>query len=402
MTSNFSSRVLQRLRHWANWRCKEPVVVFESDDWGLQRKACADLLQPYGEPSEWAYEQTESEADLEKLYNVLENHKDEDGRHPCFTANFVTANPDFEKIRQGGFAEYYDISINNQNEKLKSKWIEGMDRGVFHPQYHARSHFWAPAWLKDLRENVAGARDLFDQNCNGGLSLLKHEGWRYHSEYIFWKSAEQMKKTQLLDWLSMGLSFFQDCFGFASLSTIAPNYIFTPATAGAWLDKGIKIVQGAGYRIDRGPNGEKRIRSHVLGERLSGNLLSMIRNVKFDPRPQRPQHGFENTFAWIKKIMPHNIPIIIDTHRINYVGPWKEKAFEELHSLLQALKPYHPRFLTTTELGEAILNHGVYTEAWSGEIRQLTPIDAPFQRMLRGYFQILERSYANIGSSKVR
>lgn len=402
MISNFSSRVLQRLRHWANWRCQELVIVFESDDWGLQRKACADLIQPYGEPSEWACEQTESEDDLEKLYKVLECHKDENQRPPSFTANFVTANPNFEKIRQEGFTEYYDISINDHNKKLKSKWMNGVDRGIFHPQYHARSHFWTAAWLQDLRENVPGSRHLFDQTCNGGLSLLKQEGWRYHSEYIFWKTAEQMQKQQLLDWLSMGLSFFQDCFGFASLSTIAPNYIFTPATAQAWLDKGIKIVQGAGYRIVRGHNSEKIIRSHVLGERLSGNLLSMIRNVKFDPRPQRPQHGFKNTFAWIQKLLPHHIPIIIDTHRINYVGPWKEKAFEELNSLLRALKPYHPRFLTTTELGEAILNHGTYTEAYTGKTRQLTPIDTPFQKMLRGYFQILERSYANIGSSKLR
>jgi hypothetical protein len=399
MISNLSSRVLRRLRHWAHWRCKELVVVFESDDWGLERKDCAELLQPYGEPSEWAYEQTESENDLEKLYKVLENHKDEDGRHPCFTANFVTANPDFEKIRQGGFTEYYDLSINDQNEKLKSKWTEGMERGVFHPQYHARSHFWTLAWLQDLREDVPGTRDLFNKNCNGGISLLKEEGWRYHSEYIFWKTAEQMQKAQLLDWLATGLSFFKDCFGFASLSTIAPNYIFTSATAQAWSDKGIKIVQGTG---SRGPNGEKRIRSHVLGERLSGNLLSMIRNVKFDPRPQRPVHGFENTLASIKKLLPHHVPIIIDTHRINYVGLWKDKAFEELDSLLYSLKPFRPRFLTTIELGEAILNHGTYTEAHSGETRQLTPIDTPFQKMLRSYFQILERSYANSGSSKLR
>lgn len=402
MTSNFSSRVLQRLHHWANWRCKELVVVFESDDWGLERKACADLLQPYGEPSEWAYEQTESEDDLEKLYKVLENHKDEDQRHPCFTANFVTANPDFEKIRQGGFTEYYDISISDQNKKLKSKWIEGMHREAFLPQYHARSHFWTDAWLQDLRENIPGSRKLFDKACHGGLSLLKQEEWRYHSEYIFWKTAEQMQRGQLLDWLETGLNFFQDCFGFASLSTIAPNYIFTPVTTQAWSDNGIKFAQGAGYRIVRGTHGEKHVTSHVLGERLPGNVLSMIRNVKFDPRPQRPGHGFENTFALIQKLLPHNIPIMIDTHRINYVGPWKDKALEELNSLLQALMPYQPRFLTTMELGQAILNHGAYTEAWTGKARQLTPIDRPFQKLLRGYFQLLERSYANIGSSKLR
>ncbi|MBL8079492.1 MAG: hypothetical protein JNM55_16120 [Anaerolineales bacterium] len=402
MISNFSSRVLQRLRHWANWRCKEPVVVFESDDWGLERKACAELLQPYGEPSEWAYEQTESEDDLEKLYNLLENHKDEDGRHPCFTANFVTANPDFEKIRQGGFTEYYDISINDQDKKLRSKWLEGMERMVFHPQFHARSHFWTAAWLRDLRENVPGARHLFYRTCCGGLSLLKQEEWRYHSEYIFWKTAEQMQERQLHDWLERGLAFFQDCFGYPSLSTIAPNYVFTPVTVQAWSDHGIKFIQGAGYRIVRGRNGEKRVISHVLGERLPGNLLSMVRNVKFDPRPQRRQHGFRNTFTWIKKLLPHHIPIMIDTHRINYVGAWKEKAFEELNSLLHALKPYHPRFLTTTELGQAILNHGTYTEIQSGKTRQLTPIDTPFQKTLRGYFQILERSHANIGPSKLR
>ncbi|HVY72015.1 MAG TPA: hypothetical protein VHH73_18930, partial [Verrucomicrobiae bacterium] len=155
----YSSAALGRLRIYADWRCLEPVVVFESDDWGLKRRSCAAQLAQYGIPRDWADEDSETEEDLERLYSTLEAHRDALGRAPSIVANFVVANPDFDAIVRGGFQWYFEIPID-QEKSLRKKWLEGMERKVFFPQYHARYHFSVERWLDDLQKDVPGARAL--------------------------------------------------------------------------------------------------------------------------------------------------------------------------------------------------------------------------------------------------
>lgn len=380
-------RVLRRLRFLAHWRCMEPVVVFESDDWGLERRACSTFIRAFGEPGEWADEQMETVDDLSRLYEVLQHYRDPEGRPACFTANFVVANPDFEAIARYQFTRLFEIPIGQNNDEIKKKWLEGIEKRVFLPQYHGRSHFSPRSWLRDLQTNVPGARELFAFRCHGGLSLLKGEGYRYHSEYLDWHSGIQPAFNELVNWLKGGINFFKQVFGFLPRSTIAPHYIFTPLTCRAWCEVGIEFVQGAGYRLLRSPNGRPYILSHVLGERSSEGLLFMVRNVKFDPRPQRPKHGVDAALKQAKALFKSHLPVIIDTHRINYTGPWREEALKALHALLTELvSSYKPYFLTSVELGEAIVNGGKFRDVWTGKIRHLTPIDPLWRQFLRMWF----------------
>ena len=102
---------LSRVFNWSQWRCAEPVVIFESDDWGLDRRPCSEFLRTYGEPSSWADEQIETPEDLAKLYEVLDSHRDATGRPACFTANFIVGNPDFDAISREHFTNYDYIPI---------------------------------------------------------------------------------------------------------------------------------------------------------------------------------------------------------------------------------------------------------------------------------------------------
>src|SRR5262249_40093260 len=148
-----------------------------------------EFLQAYGEPSGWAEEQSETPEDLMRLYEVLDKHRDPEGRPASFNANFIVGNPDFEAISRDDFQNYHDNPIG-QDEKLKKSWLEGYQQRVFYPQYHGRSHFWPEAWLRDLRDGTPGAREAFDGRFHGGIALLKKQGWRYHSEYTDWKTGK--------------------------------------------------------------------------------------------------------------------------------------------------------------------------------------------------------------------
>ena len=371
-----------RVYNWSQWRCAEPVVIFESDDWGLARRPCSEFLRTYGEPGSWAEEQMETPEDLAKLYEVLDSHHDAVGRPACFTANFIVGNPDFEAISRDRFTNYYDIPIG-QDKELKEEWLEGMERRVLYPQYHGRTHFWPEAWLRDLRDSIPGAREMFDQRYHGGISLLKKQGWRYHSEYTDWKTGKQREHDELMDWLKVGVEYFQQLFGFFPRSTIASHFVLTPEIARAWHAIGGQFVQGAGLRVIRLPGGGVHVVTHALGERSPEGLLLMRRTVKFEPRLGKSSYDKDGALREAEQCFRSNIPVIIDTHRINYTGRWREDSLRSLDSFLHELGVYRPRFLTSVEIGEAIDQNGNYRDVWTGETQCLTSLESPWRKMLR-------------------
>jgi len=356
-------KILARLRWAAHWRCTEPVVVFESDDWGLQRGGNLSAFTPYGKPKVWAAELTETPAALHALFAVLESHRDRYGRPAIFTANFITANPDFEAIETIHFSEYADAPISTNLELLPA-WKTGLERGVFYPQYHGRSHINVQNWLEDLQQNVPGARALFTKRQNGGLSLLENAQWRYHSEYINWRTGEMRPNRGLISWMRDGLGYFQDVFGFFPKSSIAPHYVLPASVLPVWYQLGLRFVQGGNFHILRDPqSGQQIYCHHVMGERSTAGLVYLVRNIRFEPRSGQINRGVEAAWRQIEGCFKAGIPVVVDTHRINYTGPWQTEARQALSELLTRIIAYQPRFMTSSELGEAIHSGGTYRNA---------------------------------------
>ncbi len=385
---NFSRRLLKRIqgttRYLSHIKFTEPILVFESDDWGMERKSSAKLIQKFGQPGEWAEEQTESVEDLQKLYETLERHRDTRRRPACFTANFIMANPDFDRIERDAFLHYHDVPLDvSLSESIRQQYKAGIDRKCFSPQYHGRRHFWAETWLKDLRENVPGSRELFTERCHGGLSLLKGEGWRYHSEYVDWGSGAIEAEETILHSMKGDFDVFEKLFSYKPLSAIPPHYIFTSEVEKAWKRLGIRYVQGAGYRLVREKNGSTRTRSHYLGEVSPENLIYSIRTVKFDPRPSRPAHQWQAAFRQIESCFKHGLPAIVDTHRMNYTGIYRDEGLHQLDALLQACRVYQPLFLNSVELGDAISRNGEYIDVFDQKVYVLHPAENILQPVTR-------------------
>jgi hypothetical protein len=395
------ARFYARVGFLAHWRCEQPVIVFESDDWGLERHASSLVLKRLGEPGQWADEESETAEDLERLYRVLERHRDHTGRTACFTANFVLHNPDFDAIQAGGFARYHSIPIESQGT-LVEKWREGNLRRTFLPQHHAQHHFWPHAWLKDLRDNVPGARYLFEKRVHGGLTLLSGQGWRYHSEYLHWNSREEPLKGELQSHVEHSLRGFQRLFGFDSLSSIAPHYLLTATTCEAWWSAGIRYVQGGNYRLLPGKGDKAQSLRHALGEKTAQGLRVLCRNVKFEPRPQRVQQGVEQAVRSAQLLTRNQVPVIVDTHRINYTGSWGAAGAEALDRFLNALKPIRPIFLSSVELGEAISNSGRYRDVWTGETRHIKPVAWGLGSLLRSALAKHHSRIIAAGSNRLR
>lgn len=380
MGKSLLSRAASRCRFEAHWRCVEPVVVIESDDWGLQRAPCWDLVAQFGQPTDWALEQTESPADLEALWQVLGRYRDAFDRPACFTANFIVSNPDHTATTATGYAEYIESPIKRTGSTFAA-YREGMALRSFHPQYHGLRHLDSQSLLRDLRSGPGGARHLFEKGCSAGLSLAKGNVWRYHSEYLDWSSGAA-EEAYIAGVVGSGTSIFERTFGFRPQSTIAPHYVVSRPAFQAWAAAGVKYVQGCNYQIFHGWGGAKEIRSTYLGQPGPHGLLQLGRNVKLEPRPGRRETA-DRAIAEALQMFAARVPVVIDTHRINYTGRFREAGISGLHEVLEAVAPLNPRYLTTQELGEAIGNQGRYRDIFSGEARQLTPIESKFADVCR-------------------
>lgn len=375
--------VMARLRQAATPRFAEPIVVLESDDWGLDRTPCRALIDGLAVPSEWADEARESEEDLERLYRTLERVRDSHGRPACFTANVVLANPDFPSMEDNGFKQYVEKPLSSETE-LVEQYRNGEQRQVFRVQFHARHHFWPERWLADLRRGDPVALRLFEHRCHGGAALVRGRGWSYHSEYVNAETGESRALDVIRTSLEWSQAQMTSMFDHLSESTIAPHYIFDDRSESAWNTVGIRYVQGCNYHIGIGKDVKRYARQHRLGEVRPSGLVCLSRNVKFEPRPsRRATWAVEATAAGLR-LMNRGVPVEIDTHRINYTGANGAFGCEQLGQLLQAVTQEGCVFLTADELGEALAGGGHFTDRMTGRIRRVNPLRGGLFRSVCG------------------
>jgi hypothetical protein len=379
---SLAKRIKRRLQYEAHWRCSDPVVVIESDDWGLERRPCFDLVRQVGEPTDWTHETTETAEDLENLVEVLGAHRDRFNRPACLTANFVMANPDYEATRKAAYERLFELPLTvTLSDAMKRAYQDAMKSQCLFPQYHGIRHYNGRALLRDIREN-GGARMLFDHGCATGISFTKGNVWRYHSEYADWSDNGSADARPLATMVQSGMSHFEQMFGFRSKSTIPPHYVVSEAAFRVWKTAGIRYVQGANYQIFAGKGGAKLIRSRYLGQRDPGGLLLMGRNVKFEPRPGR-RETVERALGEARQMFAAQVPVIIDTHRINYTGRFRQQGLASLSDLLKGLRKFNPVFLTTAELAAAIEEGGSFRDSFRNAERSIAPLSSARQSIAR-------------------
>jgi len=273
------SNVIMLMHSWHTpWR----IVVLESDDWGMhglsaeslevvsRRLSARQFLIPltYQKRMHYLRDATESPEDLERLYKVLEQHQDSLGRHPVFTANIIVTNPDFKAIKREGFKQYF---YKMPAEALRLKWLEGISRKVFFPQYHGYAHINIKNWLSDLKNNEPLLRSLFD------LAIVRlpdfsmqGRSYDYMAEYVDMSTTPSTQLTMETQQqkITDGLKIFKNIFDYAPLSTIAPFYVWDTATEKAWAEGGIRYIQGADQQVyGKDSSGQKLRSARLLGSR---------------------------------------------------------------------------------------------------------------------------------------
>lgn len=363
---NIKQTFIHNLLNIPGWRTKRHIVVIESDDWGSIRmpsllvynKLVADgvRLGKYG------YEKVDTLAsgdDLEKLFEICYSFKDIKGKPVVITANTVVANPDFQKIKESGFTEYFYEPITTTMERYYpgnspfSLWKEGIGKGVFHPQLHGREHINVPMWLNSLRQNHPGARKAFDEGVFSFIVDKKiDKRVKNTSSYYYLNEDEfEFAKHSIME----GAALFRKLFGFESKSFIAPSYIWDERIEEVLASVGVKYIQGI---VQHFYHGKRHF--NFLGKKNKYEQIFLNRNASFEYSQRQSFDWIDDCLKNIEIAFRWRKPATISTHRLNFIGALDVRNRDEnlikFKALINKIQQKWPdvEFMSSDELGELI------------------------------------------------
>ena len=315
------------------WHTNRRFVVFESDDWGSIRmpsKSTFDYLlargYPVNENHYSKYDSLETADDYIELFNVLSAVKDLVGNSAIFTANYVAANPDFEKIRLHQFKEYYHEGFPetyNHYSKCKNNLEiikQGLNYNLLLPQSHGREHLNVPDWMAALKRKEKVAHIGFESNMftipqkiNGRITNPNVDALYYNTNNA---------KDEVLSTVAEGLRLFKNQWGFFSKSFMAPGYIWNEEIEATLHAQGVDIIQGVTIQLK--PSNREGIRYvknyHFTGQKNKIRQTYIVRNSFFEPS-ENPYKDWVNTcLNDISRAFRFKKPAIIQSHRVNYIG----------------------------------------------------------------------------------
>lgn len=369
----FKQTITHNLLNIPGWRTKRHIVVIESDDWGSIRMPSKDvykkLLKAGIRVDKCHYcsnDSIASEKDLSLLFEVLNSYKDINDKPAVITANAVVANPDFQKIKESGFNQYFLKRITvglpeiNGCEHSLDLWKEGNDNGCFRIQSHGREHLNVARWMHYLKEGYPETRLAFDLGVYGLSTTITSEKRKsFLPAFDFEnKTTEQQANDIAVD----GLSIFEDMFGYKSISFIAPNYAWGRSLEKTTGGCGVRYIQGqqlSRYRNAEGENNKRRLRKN--GQKNEFGQIDLCRNAMFEPSENPQQDWVDYCLKDIEIAFRWHHPAIICSHRVNYVGTInienRDRNLKSLARLLEQIKKRWPdvEFMSSDQLGDLII-----------------------------------------------
>lgn len=344
---------------------KDKLIIIESDDWGAIRTPSKESIAYFDRKgfdiakSIYQNDALASQADLEKLFAVLQSYKGSDGKPAVITANSIMANPDFDKIKANDFQTYFWEPFTTTFKRYPKHnnnwaiWQEGIKEGVFHPQFHGREHLNINRWMKSLQSKDEAILTSFEQQT----TYSGKEDYSFMEAYD-WDSPSDIAQHQVI--IAEGLKIFEEHFGYRSKSFIAPCYNWDTRLEPFLAQQGIEWMQGLRSQLQpTGVFNQYESIRHSFGQ--SANVLRYnVRNCFFEPS-MLPQKDWVNScLAQIQSAFLFSKPAVICSHRINFIGYINEKNGErglnDLNQLLKAIVKKWPdaKFITTDQLSEYI------------------------------------------------
>lgn len=350
------------------------IIVIESDDWGAVRMPSKEVFKKFlsigisvDRDPYCKYDSLATPVDFEALFDVLSSFKDKNGRNAVITANTIVANPDFKKIKENNFEEYYfepfteTLKQNQSTENSFKLWQQGMAEDLFKPQFHGREHLYVKKWMKSLQMPDKLTHLAFDYGTYG-LTSAVHEDiiTDFMGAYNSGLASDTISFKEIL---KEGLDLFEEIFKYKSESFIPTTYTWHPDIEEGLIERNVKFLQGMVHQRIPVDDDENFIykKNNFLGRKSKHGLVYLTRNVFFEPSYFRNEINIvESAMNSINIAFKLRKPVVLSSHRLNFIGSINEKnrsinlkLFEKLITSILNKYP-EVEFMTSDELGKLI------------------------------------------------
>ena len=360
------SKIRYVLSQIKGMKTNDKIVIIESDDWGAERIPSVKIreklkkrgLDMDSNPHS-RVDTLESELDYLELFDVFQKVNDKyPDKNPILTCNFIMGNPDFHRIRKSNFSEYFFEPFTNTykekygNDNALNLLKEGIAKGFIYPQFHGRDHLNIHFWMQQLNESQSDYRIAFPFDTYS-IDSIKLK--RINSIMASYDYTNPSQKSDILNSISEGVDLFANIFGFNSVSTVPPRYLWDLEVEKEFVKKNVKVFQTAITQQLPKLYHNKKIK-HFTGKKSSTSIIYSVRNAHFEP-------SYDLNYNWINQVMEKakiafflRTPLIISTHRLNFVGGINEKNRKDnlafLYELLIAIIIKYPsvKFSTTSKI----------------------------------------------------
>lgn len=367
--SKIKNKIAKHYINYRGWKTNRNVVVFESDDWGSIRMPSKEIVDelkkkyPLSNSKFTDLDGLERTRDLTELFALLKNYKDSNNNHPVITACTLLANPDFDKIEQFQFAEYFYQTIEETynyygESDLLSLWKnKGIKENLLYPQFHGREHLNPLKWLNVLQAGNEMELDAFHKRCLLGLSnSMTNSKDLYMAAFeANTETEEEYVKKATID----GLKKFKEIFGFNSISFVPSQSKQFEDINQTLVENGVKFSQAGQYFISKGDGTFKKV-DRFWGDKDKFGMTFWRRNCNFEPYRDNPNE-IEKCLSDIDIAFKWGKPAVISSHRINFTSRidknHRDKCLDQFDMLFTQIIRKHPEveFLNSAQLADIML-----------------------------------------------
>lgn len=363
-------------RHISNipgWKTGRKLLVIESDDWGSIRmpnqKARRRLIDHgvVGDDNRYNRLDTLANAeDLQSLFEVLKRYKDRNGKTAVITPITLSGNPNFEKVEDNNFENYYSELFTDtlkryysNDQEIFSLWKEGVNLEIFRPQFHGREHLNVAEWLRALRGGDKATTIAFQEQCWGfhlsGKEHVKIESLQAAFDLYNMEDLEVQSNA-----IREGLDMFETLFGYRADFFVPPNGPFNNSLEQVAAECGVKYMSKAKRQIEPLGKGKTRTVYHKPGSLNEYGQVTLTRNCVFEPS-EEGKDWVNSCLSDIKIAFRMRKPAVVSSHRVNYIGALEEsnrtRGLCQLDQLLKKIVEKWPdvEFITSDQLGDIII-----------------------------------------------
>lgn len=369
--SNIKQTVAANIKNIIGWKTKRKIIVFSVDDYGnvrLDSKQAGDNMFAKGlKPTSRfdMYDTLETADDLTALYHTLSSVKDKNGNHAIFTAFAMSANINFEKMKENGYSHYEYEVLPDTFKKLKGYdvawrlWQEGMQQKLLVPQFHGREHLNVKVLMEALKRKDKDTMNCFENRSYAAINDTGYSTIAFPAALDFYEFDEN---ETLKGIVADGLQLFEKVFGFRAISfspcgSNSYSCVIDPVLAAG----GIKYIDTTRFKAEH--LGRGKLAGKVFnytGRKNSLGQTYLVRNCVFEPTEDKGIDWVAFCMGQIEAAFRWNLPANISSHRVNFCGHIdpknRETGLKALNKLLHAIVKRWPEveFMSSDQLGDLI------------------------------------------------